>query len=78
MPQDRRHDRDGNEDAASLRDTTRISTHGSPILAASSFPSQWLSAGCRDCVALRELIAEWHRLAPSVRDAVMDLVRGRV
>jgi hypothetical protein len=32
---------DGNKDAASLRDTTRISTHGSPILAASSFPSPW-------------------------------------
>ncbi len=32
-------DGEGNEDAIGLRDTTRISTHGSPILAASSFPS---------------------------------------
>jgi hypothetical protein len=30
----------------------------------------------RDCEALRELVANWHRLAPGVRDAIMELVRS--
>ncbi len=38
-------DQEGNKDAASLRDTTRISTHGSPVLAASSFPSSTMTLG---------------------------------
>jgi hypothetical protein len=32
---------------------------------------------CRDDAALRELVGTWHRLTPSVRDAIMELVRGR-
>jgi hypothetical protein len=37
---------DGNEDAVRLRDTTRISTHGSPMLAAPLFPSALYDRGC--------------------------------
>ena len=30
----------------------------------------------RDDEAVRELVANWHRLTPSVRDAIMELVRS--
>jgi len=36
---------------------------------------QWLQYVCKDA-ALRELVTNWHRLSPSVRTAIMDLVRG--
>ena len=35
-----------------------------------------LSDGCREDAELRELVANWHRLTPSVRVAIMELVRG--
>jgi hypothetical protein len=47
---------EGNEDAASLRDSTRISTHGSPMLAASLFPSLIIAIamGITACLKRRE------------------------
>ncbi len=36
--------------------------------------TQGLSELCRDCVALRELAAAWHRLTPDDRAAIMRLV----
>ena len=36
---------------------------------------QWLQYVCNDA-ALRELVTNWYRLSPSVRTAIMDLVRG--
>jgi len=45
--------------------------------------STWLEQGyqslhdvCTDAV-LRELVANWHRLVPSVRAAILDLARRR-
>jgi hypothetical protein len=35
-----------------------------------------LSDGYREDVALRELVGKWRRLTPSVRDAIMELVRS--
>jgi hypothetical protein len=35
--------------------------------------TQGLSELCRECVALRELVTNWHRLTPEVRDAIMEL-----
>jgi len=36
---------------------------------------QWLHDVCADA-ALQELVANWHRLTPSVKDAIMVLLRG--
>src|SRR5260370_39998255 len=35
-----------------------------------------LSEGCRDSVALHELVAAWHGLTPKVRAAITELARG--
>ena len=32
--------------------------------------------GCREDEALRELVGQWPGLAPSVRNAIMELARG--
>ncbi len=37
--------------------------------------SGWPEHG-REDEALRELVANWHRLTPSVKDAIMGLLRG--
>jgi hypothetical protein len=36
---------------------------------------QWLYYVCTD-VALRELVADWHRLTPDVREKIMEVARG--
>jgi hypothetical protein len=36
---------------------------------------QWLRYGCADA-ARQELVADWHRLTPKVRSAIMELVRS--
>jgi hypothetical protein len=37
--------------------------------------TQGLSDLCRDCVALRELVASWHRLTPTVRKKILDVAQ---
>jgi hypothetical protein len=36
---------------------------------------EWLHYVCIDA-AIRDLVASWHRLTPSVRTAIMELARG--
>ena len=38
-------------------------------------PEGWPEHG-RECEALRELVANWHCLTPSVRHVIMELVRS--
>ena len=72
----------------SLLDTCLEKVEAAGIAPASPFPQvisphdtcvdhgrRWLHDVCNDA-ALRELVANWHRLTPSVKEAIMDLLRS--
>jgi hypothetical protein len=65
---------EGNEDAASLRDSTRISTHGSPILAASVFSIP----ACRSMEASSCQPTPCSRKASSNKPALREISRATV
>ncbi len=62
-------------EAAGIAPASHIPQVVSPHTTCVEHGCQWLHHVCTDA-ALQELVANWHRLSPSVRTAIMARLRG--